>query len=102
MMAGIALGGAVGNNIAGTMNGMMGGMNQPTPPPVPTVAYYVAVDGQAAGPYDLKTLQQMILTNSFKKDSLVWKQGMPEWAIAETVQDLKALFDAVPPIPPIK
>lgn len=102
MMAGIALGGAVGNNIAGTMNGMMGGMNQPTPPPVPTVAYYVAVDGQAAGPYDLKTLQQMILTNSFKKDSLVWKQGMPEWVIAETVQDLKALFDTVPPIPPIK
>ena len=59
MMAGIALGGAVGNNIAGTMNGMMGGVNQQVPPPIPTVTFHVAVNGQAAGPFDMNTLSQM-------------------------------------------
>ena len=52
MMASMAVGGAVGQNIAGAMNNMMGGINQQTtpgamPPPIPTVAYHVAVNGQA-------------------------------------------------------
>lgn len=105
MMAGMAVGGAVGQNIAGTMNGMMAGMNQPaqqgvTPPPVPTVAYYVAVNGQATGPYVLSVLQQMAAASQFTADSLVWKSGMAEWVKAGTVDDLKTMFVVMPPIPP--
>ncbi|MBO5232126.1 MAG: SPFH domain-containing protein [Clostridia bacterium] len=55
MMAGMAVGGAVGQNIAGSMNNMMSGMNQPmsgsTPPPIPVVAYHVAVNGQSNQQY---------------------------------------------------
>lgn len=107
MMAGMAVGGAVGQNIAGTMNGMMSGMNQPaqqgvTPPPIPTVAYHLAVNGQATGPYDLATLTQMAIAGSFTKQSLVWKQGMTTWVAAETVQELQTVFDAVPPAPPVE
>lgn len=107
MMAGMAVGGAVGQNIAGAMNGMMSGMNHPaqqgvTPPPIPTVAYHLAVNGQATGPYDLATLTQMAVAGTFTKQSLVWKQGMAAWLTAETVQELKTVFDAVPPAPPVE
>ena len=64
MMASMAVGGVVGQNIAGTMNNAMAGMNQSmqggaTPPPIPTVSYHVAVNGQATGPFELSVLKQM-------------------------------------------
>lgn len=101
MMAGMALGGAVGQNIAGTMNTVM---NQPMQtgtviPPIPTVAYYVAVNGQATGPYELNALNQMATTGQFKADSLVWKNGMSEWAKADDIDELKSMFIVMPPIP---
>ena len=107
MMAGMVVGGAVGQNIAGTMNGMMSGMNQSlqqgvTPPPIPTVAYHLVVNGQATGPYDSATLTQMAIAGSFTKQSLVWKQGMSTWVAAESVQELQTVFDAVPPAPPVE
>ena len=104
MMAGMALGGAVGQNIASTMNGAMSGSNNPgtVPPPIPTIAYHVAVNGQAAGPYDISTLAQMVTAGQFTADSLVWKNGMAQWAKAGSVDELKNLFaNVIPPIPPI-
>lgn len=105
MMAGMAVGGAVGQNIAGTMNGMMSGMNQPaqqgtTPPPIPNVAYHLAVNGQATGPYDLNMLRQMATAGQLNADSLVWKNGMSEWAKAGTIDELKSIFVVMPPIHP--
>ena len=106
MMASMAVGGAVGQNIAGAMNNMMGGINQQTtpgavPPPIPTVAYHVAVNGQATGPFDISVLAQMIVAGQLTADSLVWKNGMVQWAKAGTVDELKNLFSNVmPPIPP--
>lgn len=107
MMVGMAIGGAMGQNIAGTMNNMMAGMNQPvqagvTPPPVPNVAYHVAANGQATGPFDLTVLKQMVTMGQFTADSLVWKAGMSEWAAATTIAELNALFAPIPPIPPTK
>ena len=101
MMAGMAVGGAVGQNIAGSMNNIMSGMNQPmpgaTPPPVPVVAYHVAVNGQPTGPYDMATLSQMISAGQITGASLVWKAGMESWVKAETLDDFKGMF--IPPIP---
>jgi len=105
MMASMAVGGAVGQNIAGSMNNMMAGVNQPVqpgvvPPPIPTVAYNVAVNGQATGPYDLAILKQMASAGQFTADSLVWKAGMEAWEKAGTVDELKdVLASAMPPIP---
>lgn len=104
MMAGMAVGGAVGNNIAGTMNGMMAGVNQPpaagvVPPPVPTVAYHIAIDGQAMGPYGVDTLRSMVSSGAFSKDSLVWRQGMSGWRKAGELSDLEDVFPLVPPVP---
>ena len=104
MMASMAVGGAVGQNIAGAMNNMMGGMGQPAqpgmvPPPIPTVSYHVAVNGQATGPFDMSTLAQMAASGQFTANSLVWKKGMPQWAKAGSVDELEGLFDIMPPIP---
>ena len=103
MMAGMAVGGAVGQNIAGTMNNMMAN-SQPqmgmTPPPLPTTAYHIAVNGQTSGPFDRNALMQMALSGQLLPSSLVWKQGMTEWMKADSVDDLKDLF--MPPIPPVQ
>lgn len=107
MMASMAVGGAVGQNIAGAMNNMMGGINQQTtpgavPPPIPTVAYHVAVNGQATGPFDISVLAQMAAVGQLTADSLVWKNGMAQWAKAGTVDELKKMFaNVMPPIPPV-
>jgi hypothetical protein len=105
MMASMAVGGVVGQNIAGAMSNAMAGMNSTAPgavpPPIPISAYHVAINGQAAGPFDLATLQQMAIAGQFAAASLVWKAGMTEWAKAETIEELKSVLENVmPPIPP--
>ena len=105
MMASMAVGGAVGQNLAGSMNSMMSGINHMpqasiTPPPVPVVTYNVAVNGQATGPFDINTLHQMIIAGQLSENSLVWRAGMSEWVRADSVDDLKSLFNmTMPPIP---
>ena len=102
IMASMAVGGAVGQNIAGTMNNMMGGINQQVststvPPPIPVVTYHVAISGQAAGPFDIDTIKQMVISGQINKDSLVWKPGMSEWTKAEIVEEINSLFLLTPP-----
>lgn len=109
MMAGIAVGGAIGQNIAGTMSHMMNGTNQMpmnstgsmqiVPPPIPVVAFHVAVDGKPTGPYDINTLTQMAFSGKLNQSSLVWKNGMSEWKQASQVEELKGLFTVMPPVP---
>ncbi len=104
MMASMAVGGAVGQNIAGSMNHIMSGMNQmpqagATPPPVPVAEYYVAVDGQARGPFDVHALKQMMTAGQMTADSLVWRAGMREWVKSGDVAELQGLFLDVPPVP---
>lgn len=76
------------------------GMNTPPPPP-PVSQYFVAVNGQQTGPFTVAQLQAMVASGQFNKQSLVWKQGMSGWLAAETQPELSAVFNAVPPPPPI-
>ena len=104
LIANMAVGGAVGKNIAKNMNDVMSSMSQSTqteitPPPVPTTTYYVAVNGQAVGPFDLKVLSEMATSGQLTQDTLVWRNGLTEWIKAESTDDLKALFPNIPPIP---
>ena len=105
MMAGMALGSAAGQNIAGLMNHTMAGANQQTvsgatPPPIPTITYYIAVNGQAVGPYDINTLTQMAVSGQLNSDTLVWKAGMEQWVSAGAVAELSRIITSVPPAPP--
>lgn len=91
MMASMAVGGVVGHNIAATMGNAMSGAPA-VPPPVPTVVYYVAKNGQSSGPFNLEKIGQMIATGEVDKNTLVWKQGTADWQRAELFEELKMLF----------
>lgn len=103
MMTGMMMGGAMGNQMAGMMNQMGQNMNQQqnTPPPLPTIVYHVAINGQSKGPFNMQQLQEMIENIQLTKNTHVWKQGMKDWELAGNVKELANLFESVPPPPPI-
>lgn len=69
-----------------------------TPPPVPNaVAYFVAINGQQSGPFDIATLKNMAAQNQITKDTLVWKEGMANWSAASTIPENAQLFGSTPP-----
>ncbi|MBO7134971.1 MAG: SPFH domain-containing protein [Bacteroidales bacterium] len=111
---GMGMGFAMAGQMMNAMNPMMNQQQQMyqqqqqpvAPPPMPAPStYFVAVNGQQSGPFDMNTLSTMIKNGQVNKDTLVWKQGMPAWAAAGSVQELSALFGAVPPpmpgMPPV-
>lgn len=72
-----------------------------TPPPVPGGgSFYLAVNGQQTGPFDLAKLQEMAGKGEFHRQTLVWKAGLVNWMPAEQVPELKPLLATVPPPPP--
>ncbi len=104
--AGSAMGMGMGVMMAGHMGQAMSGAANAgpgaAPPPLPTSAtYFVAVDGQQTGPFDLQTLRVQAQSGRLTRETLVWRQGMDGWAAAGSVADLGPLFGAVPPpLPP--
>ena len=105
MMMGMTMGGAMGAQMAGMMNnfGQAAQAQQTTPPPIPNaVQYMVAINGQQYGPYNMQQMQQMAQSGQINAQTLVWTQGMPQWAAAGSVAELAQLFMATPPpMPPI-
>ena len=103
MMTGMAMGGAVGGQMAGMMNQMGQNMSQAmnTLPPPPQIQYYVSVNGQNAGPFNMQQLQQMTQCGQLTRNTYVWKNGMQNWEFAENIQELSMLFGAIPPPPPM-
>ncbi len=72
------------------------------PPPVPgalTGQWYHAASGDKIGPISLQTMQQLIQTNVVRPDTMVWRQGMNDWAVAK-LTDLSDLFPTAAPVAP--
>jgi hypothetical protein len=72
------------------------------PPPLPASSQYsVVIRGQGQGPYEMDQLRQMVQQGTLTRETLVWKEGMAQWAAAGTIQELAALFVGLPPpLPP--
>ena len=72
------------------------------PPPIPqTTSYFIAVNGQQQGPYDANALMSYIAQGQIQRNTLVWKNGMPNWAPISTLPEFANAFGAVPPpLPP--
>src|SRR5262245_1484978 len=101
-VAGLGVGVGAGVQIGQQMAGaMQQAQTAPAPPPLPAaigaVAFYIGVNGQQQGPFDLVTLQTKAREGAFARGTLVWRQGMASWVAAETVPELQTLFAAVPP-----
>ena len=59
--------------------------------------YFVAVNNQPAGPYDATGLRQLISDGRLNRETLVWREGMNDWAPAGRVAELSPLMASVPP-----
>ncbi len=61
--------------------------------------YYLAVNGQQLGPFEVNQL----IPNGMTQNTMVWTEGMPSWAPAASVPELAQLFMAPPaaPAPPM-
>jgi membrane protease subunit (stomatin/prohibitin family) len=95
--AGMVMGMNMANNVAAGMNA-----NQQIPasgpPPLPrSISFFVALNGQQAGPFEVPDLATKAGSGQINRDTLVWRQGMPTWTAASGVPELKSLFDSVPP-----
>ncbi|SFV67074.1 Putative virion core protein (lumpy skin disease virus) [hydrothermal vent metagenome] len=88
MGAGIALGQEMTNKIS----------LKDTPPKLPArdeTSYHIAVDDVSEGPYDVKTIKNLIEKGTIKRDTLVWRKGLEDWKPAKSI--LKEYFDNTPP-----
>ena len=103
-------GAGMGAGLGMAMGSQMGNVFQPNtvqgnnaaPPPLPAaVQYYAAINGQQAGPYTIDQLRQLVAAGTINQQSQMWKQGMANWAAANTLPDLAGLFNNTPPPLPI-
>lgn len=93
---GMGMGFAMANQMGQAFSG--GQTDRATPPPIPNAAnYFVAVNGQQTGPFNINLLKEMVLKNKLTRESLVWKQGMNDWQAAGQQSDLSGLFGTIPP-----
>lgn len=96
MQPGMQVGGMAGAQVA---PGGVGG-----PPPLPNaVNFFVALNGQQAGPFGMDQLQQLASSAQLRVDTLVWSQGLSNWTPAGQVPALAMLFarqGGPPPLPP--
>ena len=109
--AGAGMGMGMGFVLAQQMGGMMnpqapqqvfGTQQSATPPPMPTqVLYHYAINGQQMGPVSIDKLKELFASRAVNKDSLVWKQGMQNWASLKDVEELKSFLggNTPPPLP---
>lgn len=98
---GAGMGFAMGQQMAQAMAGSASS-GPSAPPPIPSAAaFFVAINNQQAGPFDLATLTQKARAGELSRDSLVWKNGMASWAAAGSVGELASVFSTLPPpLPP--
>ncbi|MEA3434216.1 MAG: SPFH domain-containing protein [Campylobacterota bacterium] len=90
-MVGMGAGMAMGQQMANSMNPTN------TPPSLPNkiAQYFVAVEGESEGPYSLENIQEYISNGRINEQTLIWTQGMKEWAEASSV--LSDKFSQTPP-----
>ena len=68
------------------------------PPPIPQqTQYFVAVNGQQSGPFNVTELQAKIKSATINRETLIWNQGLVEWTKAGEVAELSSFFTAMPP-----
>ncbi len=96
--AALGMGFVVAQQMGQAMQGVGQTAQAAMPPPLPTApAYYVGVNGQQTGPFDVATLAMQARSGQLTAGALVWKPGMAAWVAAGQISDLAGLFP--PPMP---
>ncbi len=119
--AGTFLGVGLGGGMAGMMGQQIGGvggaaratMGGPgSPPPMggvgvdvggaaTTYPFFLAINGQQAGPFEFALLRTKVISGDLKPETLVWRAGMGAWMAAKDVPELAGILGggAPPPMP---
>lgn len=93
--AGLAVGTQVGNIVSEHLN-----INPQTAPPIPTTIYYLAINGAQQGPYNLEQIKVMLSSHVINPETLIWKEGMANWAALSTLPEFaNSISQTPPPIP---
>lgn len=90
---GMGMGFFMANQLA---NNNPNNQNNPQIPP-PVLQYFVVVNSAQVGPFDMGALMIMAKEGSLTRESLVWKQGMANWAVAGEVNEVANILNQVPP-----
>lgn len=62
--------------------------------------WFFSQNGQQMGPVEFGQLQQIAMNRQLQPSDLVWKQGMPNWAPAQTIPGIFQVAAPPPPPPP--
>ena len=106
-MVGMGAGFGVGMGVGSTMGNLASqymNTNPSTPPPMPQEAtYFIYLNGQQLSGQTIQNMQIYVQNGMMNGETLVWKQGMPQWAKASQLPELAMLFNAntPPPLPPM-
>lgn len=95
------LGMAVAKQMTDSMNLALQNASMPGAQPVPRTPalhhYHVLLDGKPAGPFADHELSRLITEGRLKKDTYVWRPGMPDWRQAENIAEVLRLVALAPP-----
>ena len=95
-MIGMGAGIAMGQTMVDSLNKK--DIDKNTPPPIPernSTMYYIALDDEQEGPFDIRTIQLFINEKKIKKNTLIWTEGLQDWVEAYSV--LEKYFNTTPP-----
>ncbi len=92
--AGVAIGQQMANQLGAAVNPATAAGG---PPPLSSQVFYVAINGQQAGPFNPAELSAKASEGALTCESLVWRQGMAAWVAAGTLPELQSLLGAIPP-----
>jgi len=72
------------------------------PPPMPKQQaeirhYYVILDGNRSGPFNLVAIQDLIVSKHLTADTLVWTSGLDDWVAADQIKEIQQTLQQQPP-----
>lgn len=59
--------------------------------------FYVVLDGRAVGPLATSELSRLIAEGRVTGETYVWKPGMSDWQLAESIPEVLGLVALTPP-----
>lgn len=82
----------------GAGNAMRGGIPQVGGrQDVESAVYYVVLDGAPCGPLSLTELARLAKEGHIVRETYVWKLGLADWVLAESMPELLTLMALTPP-----